>query len=866
MNLGSLLPSSFKVRLCILIIISGILVNTSLLRPVNSSSAKHLSALTKKDNHLITKLLYPTKQKVLAGLSCILTLYLMSNKILTWGIDRGNRLLVCLSLLFGARKANDFPGYCEPLHYTIKKNQFAIARMLMQLGIKLSDDKTRYLFKDALNRNNERIKFLLNEVFDLEKAINNDPCKWLTPDLKNVDCELLSWIISHNPELAGEIVEKQYLRDYERSLFTAIEEGRFADAHMLMQLGIKLSDDKTRYLFKDALNRNNERIKFLLSEVFDLEKAINNDPCKWLLTPDLDNVNCELLSWITSNNPELADEIVEKQYLRDYEHSLSDAIEEGRFADARMLIQLGIKLSDDKTRYLFKDALNRNNERIKFLLNEVFNLEKAINNDPCKWLTPDLKNVDCELLSWIISHNPELAGEIVEKQYLRDYEHSLSDAIEEGRFDHARTLMQLDIKLSDNKTQDPFKSATSRNYEHSLSDAIKECRFDHAYMLMQVGIKLPDDGKRYLFKNSLLNRNNERIQFLLNEVFDLEKAINDDPCKWLTPDLKNVDCELLSWIISHNPELADKIIKKQYFNKTQKIDILRYFAKHGNLAGINLMLAHGVPPNVANHKRKTALDMASEEGHGHIVNQLLLTKVFSATEIFNALSTALTQWKETPRETIDTFIANGFDINSCNSRGIPILQHIIELDKQWTPKAVAILLERGARIDCVDCQNKTPLIYAVHKFCDAQRHVYSNAFLLYGTVQPNDLRKERNALRQHETLVHYLVEQGANIAKRANRGVTALAISHRSANKNLFNYLAANVTQKTYDQNTDQCPVCFELPHDLGLDKCMVLPCCANFICTTDYSKIMSTKKSGRNQWGKSIQYSECPLCRATYT
>lgn len=434
----------------------------------------------------------------------------------------------------------------------------------------------------------------------------------------------------------------------------------------------------------------------------------------------------------------------------------------------------------------------------------------------------------------------------------------------------SRTLALLSLLCGANPSQNNDDYARGRNYVYK---AISCGQLSIARLLLARGGKLSRDDKSSLIKHAAEYRNNEKVRFLLDNGVDLNDALRGNWWSWES----SVNSHFLEWVIENDPQRKREIFEGNYLNDIRRVSAFFDFAKRGSLTALDVMLSHGVCPNVRDNEGKSALEIASTEGRGAIIDRLLQTKSFSGVEISRSFAKAIQNYKpyREASQTIRAFVAHGFDINGRDERGIPFLQCAIELNK---PGLISEFFSCGVSTDFVDCKGRTPLIYAIHKYLygvarvlvkrcpiDAQDNFGRTA--LIEAIRPRRKRR-RDSYDWHwtEEFARYLVTQGTpDITKRAMSGSTALSLAYASGRYDLFHFLAAKIVKEMYDRNTGRCPCCLESPQELGLQNCTVMPCCANFICSKDFSEIMNVKKYGRDQHGKLIQFSQCPLCKVTY-
>lgn len=155
---------------------------------------------------------YPTKTKVIAPFALFM-LYLMSNKMLDWSIEKGSRLLALFSLLCGANPSKNNDDYDRGENYlykAISRGRLSIARLLLARGAKLSKkDKASLIEKEGLAgyfSNDEKVRFLLNSTENLKDLL----WKYVIGGWE-LNSHLLEWIIKKDPQLKSEIIEKNSL-------------------------------------------------------------------------------------------------------------------------------------------------------------------------------------------------------------------------------------------------------------------------------------------------------------------------------------------------------------------------------------------------------------------------------------------------------------------------------------------------------------------------------------------------------------------------------------------------------------------------------------------------------------------------------
>ncbi len=447
----------------------------------------------------------------------------------------------------------------------------------------------------------------------------------------------------------------------------------------------------------------------------------------------------------------------------------------------------------------------------------------------------------------------------------------LNWSIERG----SRLLALFSLLCGANPSKNNDDYSRGKNY---LYKAVSWRRLPIARLLLARGAILSKDDKSELIEKAAHHyySNDETVRFLLDGTENLKELL------WSY----GLNSDLLEWIIKKDPQRKSEIIEKIYLSKEWIESALLDFASRNRLEAFTEMLSWGANPKARDRDGKTALQIASEKNHPLIIDRLLKTEEFGPIEMFEAFIVFLRKFNGR-NEDIQAFTKNGFELNMRDHSGLPVLQYAIELNK---PDVVDSLIKLGAKVDYVDREGRTPLIYSIYKKLydvakvliargcpiDAQDNFGRTALIEAISLEDSYRRKKAQdpsrlitytPYHYHpESLVHDIVEKGhADITKRTLDGKTALTFAYRSGNTNIFRYLASKVAKNMYDQNTEKCPCCLESPKEVGLAHCTVLPCCTKFICTSDFSSVVNTKKLGANLRGESVQFSQCPLCRANF-
>ncbi|TET06508.1 hypothetical protein E3J79_01540 [Candidatus Dependentiae bacterium] len=196
------------------------------------------------------------------------------------------------------------------------------------------------------------------------------------------------------------------------------------------------------------------------------------------------------------------------------------------------------------------------------------------------------------------------------------------------------------------------------------------------------------------------------------------------------------------------------------------------------------------------------------------------------------------------------------DVGVKNGREKTALHHAIDIGK---PDAALRLLDHTREVNIPDGSRRTPLICAAGRGCFSlvesllRRGANVNAQDNQGRtalIEAVFNRQNNQQNQSYNRIIEYLVRKDADIMKRTKGGKTALKIAAKSGHENVIDYLRCQLIGKIYTQNTETCPICFEDPQTIGLDNCIVTPCCTNFVCNPDLIKTV-------------LQSGECPMCRA---
>jgi ankyrin repeat protein len=190
---------------------------------------------------------------------------------------------------------------------------------------------------------------------------------------------------------------------------------------------------------------------------------------------------------------------------------------------------------------------------------------------------------------------------------------------------------------------------------------------------------------------------------------------------------------------------------------------LSHAAKSGHLEMVDLLLARGAPINARNLAGATALYFAAEGGHTSVAQQL---------------------------------IEHGADVNLAGRSGVsPVAAAAYAGDDT----IVEALLARGAHERALDETGKPPIVYAAARArlnivkrllarnIDVNARYPNDLTLLMWASGPDEKVLEAQAIE----VVSYLLDAGAHINDRDNRGRTALMIAAEGDHAGIANLLVA---------------------------------------------------------------------------
>ncbi|KAF8549465.1 ankyrin [Imleria badia] len=193
------------------------------------------------------------------------------------------------------------------------------------------------------------------------------------------------------------------------------------------------------------------------------------------------------------------------------------------------------------------------------------------------------------------------------------------------------------------------------------------------------------------------------------------------------------------------------------------------------LATTKLLLAHGCDPLQPNHRCKMPIDIAAERGHVSVVHYLLSLGVPLPSDLINKLS----WWVAKNRaRMIRCLVENGFDVLSRSESGNTLLHIVIDsADEDGVLATTKFLLAHGYDPLQANPRNETPIHISIER-----GHIFLAHFLLsLGVALPSDAlfialyspRLSEDSPRISE-MVHFLIDQGANIFARQYNGDSVL--------------------------------------------------------------------------------------------
>ncbi|MBP5426647.1 MAG: ankyrin repeat domain-containing protein [Clostridiales bacterium] len=426
------------------------------------------------------------------------------------------------------------------------------------------------------------------------------------------------------------------------------------------------------------------------------------------------------------------------------------AIIKGKKDIARYLKENGayVKCADSKGKTALIYAIEKDNKEIIHILSEG----KIGELNDIAYIRYAIETCDKNLLEYVVDKNDE------------DGKTVLMHAVEMGNVEMARYLLQRDNDVS-------IKDKDGKNV---LMYALE---LKNLSVINLFKNKVDMDGRNILYYAA---RSKDMLQ-RLKKIIDIRRQDTNGNTVLTYVAEQGID-ENIPWLLSHglsfkNDNNATKFAVKLWsdakldrFIKNMDVDkVLMYALEFGKKNRVKYMIDKGANLNAIDEEGRTMLMYAAKAGNIEYVKKLIgiYTNAKDKTG-----KTAVTYAMESFNFDIASYLIDyGIEIGNITAKKETILIRAI---KEKNCRIVNLLLELGANVNEFDLNGKTALMHTIE-----QNDRDMVECVLDSIKTSDELFQDGKTLMYavgngSDVVVKYLLDQGASIDEKDDRGVTAM--------------------------------------------------------------------------------------------